>query len=194
MQAAAVQVMVPPRRAAEPSTTSLESEREALARLYRQLAPMIHRRSLALLGDAEDALDAVHDIFCRVQGRLADFRGEAELATWVYRITTNHCLNRLRARRVERRALAQIAREIDGRSGEGPARSVERRDLLRYLLGRFDARKVQIAIHCHYDEMTQAEVAKLLGISERAVRKALKKVTDRLGAAHWALAALGGER
>jgi RNA polymerase sigma-70 factor, ECF subfamily len=145
---------------------------------------VIYRRALALLGDDEQALDAVQDLFVKLQRAIGSYRGEASLLTWIYRVTTNHCLNQLRARRTESRAL----RVLTDRGGDGrgvtpsAAKQVERRDLLRHLLGRFDARKVQILVHLHYDGMTQAEIAEVMGISERAVRKAVQRVSDRLDA------------
>ena len=48
--------------------------------------------------------------------------------------------------------------------------------------GRFDDRKVQIFVHQHYDGLTQAEIAQVMGISEPAVRKTLQKMGQRLGA------------
>lgn len=157
------------------------------AQLYEQIAPVVYRRSLALLSDREEALDAVHDVFLVVCEKVDTFRGDSDLLTWVYRIATNHCLNRLRARRSRARALQQYERRPAssaspgaGRVSVDPHAQLERRQLIERLLARFDNRKIQIVVHSYYDEMTQREIATLLGISERAVRKALKRVSDRL--------------
>ncbi|MCC6750224.1 MAG: sigma-70 family RNA polymerase sigma factor [Deltaproteobacteria bacterium] len=152
-----------------------------LAEVYRQCAPLIYRRSLRLLGSQDEALDAVQDIFERLQGTLATFRGEAELMTWIYRVTTNHCLNQLRARRVRSRAHERLGTEAPRDGGEGGARAVEARDLLVQLLERCDARLVQIAYHYYVDEMTQPEIAEVVGISDRGVRKALSRFAERAG-------------
>jgi RNA polymerase sigma-70 factor (ECF subfamily) len=145
---------------------------------------VVYRRALALLGDEEQARDAVQDLFVKLHRDLDSFRGEAALLTWIYRVTTNYCLNRLRARRTAARALRSFAEQApDGRGATSEmAKQLERRDLLRYLLGRFDRRKVQILVHLHYDGMTQAEIAGVIGVSERAVRKAIKRVSDQLDA------------
>jgi RNA polymerase sigma-70 factor (ECF subfamily) len=155
--------------------------RERLAELYPRAAPVIYRRALALLGDEEQARDAVQDLFVKLHHELDTFRGDAALLTWIYRVTTNHCLNRLRARRIAARALRVVAEQA-GCSTSEVAKQLERRDLLRYLLGRFDPRKVQILVHLHYDGMTQSEIAQVVGISERAVRKTVARVSHRLDA------------
>jgi RNA polymerase sigma-70 factor, ECF subfamily len=154
---------------------------EQLAALYPRAAPVIYRRALGLLGDEEQALDAVQDIFVGLHRSLGSFRGDAALLTWVYRVTTNYCLNRLRARRTEVRALRELAGREPAATG-GAAKQHERQDLLRHLLQRFDERKVQILVHLHYDGMTQGEIAEVMGISERAVRKAVARVSERLDA------------
>ena len=164
---------------------------DRIEELYRQHAPVIHRRCLALLGDVEEARDATHDIFVTLLGKLDSFRGQSSPATWIYRIATNHCLNRLRGRKVRRQALARMIREeLPTRTVAPAAVAVERRDLLCHLLGQFDARKVQIVVHAHYDEMTQREIGELMGVSERAVRKTLAKVVRHVRAEGAALDAL----
>lgn len=155
---------------------------EDLAGIYRKFSPVVYRRSLAILADPEEALDALQDIFIILHRNLPSFRGESTLLTWIYRITTNHCLNRLRSGKTHHRTMEQISQGPDQREkeGEDTALMIERRDLIWHLLSHFDDRKVQIVFHCYYDEMTQVEVAGLLGISERAVRKALKKVKEQV--------------
>lgn len=75
------------------------STKQRFVEIYPRLAPVVYRRSLDLLGQAEEANDAVQEILLTIHSKLDTFRGDANLMTWVYRVATNHCLNRLRARR-----------------------------------------------------------------------------------------------
>jgi len=152
---------------------------ETLSEIYRRYAPVVHRRSLAMLGDPDEALDTVQDVFLVLQRELPRFRGDSSLLTWIYRITTNHCLNRLRSRRIRRGVLTLLARDRAGSVDQASSQIVERRELLGLLLGALDERRVQIAVHYYYDEMTQPEIARLLGISDRAVRKALRRIEEQ---------------
>ncbi len=155
---------------------------EALAEVYRRWGPLIHRRCLALLGDEQEAKDAVHDVFVKLARGLADFRGDSELSTWIYRVATNHCLNLLRSRRARVRVDDELntqARLLDAHVDD-PSLGLERRQLLEALLTSVTPGELQVLIHCNYDGLTQAEVAQLLGISERAVRKRLGKALDAL--------------
>jgi RNA polymerase sigma-70 factor (ECF subfamily) len=143
---------------------------------------MIYRRCLAVLGDGEEARDASHDIYLLLVDRLDGFAGESALSTWIYRVATNHCLNRLRARGVAARAVVAMSECLTQGAEPQPAQHSERTQLLRWLLGKFNPRTVQIVVHTYYDEMTQTEIAQVVGISERAVRKALKRFRDQASA------------
>src|SRR5262245_23545623 len=62
-----------------------------------------HRRPVYQLcyryvGNHEDASDLAQDVFLRAYRGLRNFRGQSSLATWLYRIAVNVCLNRVAAK------------------------------------------------------------------------------------------------
>ena len=160
-----------------------KAEHDANARLeqlYRDVAPLVHRRCATLLGDGDDALDAVQDIFLKLRANIDSFRGEAQLTTWIYRIATNHCLNVLRSRKTAGRARRTLSLSAPRATQPSAHNNLERRQYVARLLERYTPRQVQIVLHTYFDEMTQTEIGQVLGISDRAVRKALKKVLDSM--------------
>ncbi len=64
--------------------------------LYREHSQAIYYLALRMLGDPTQAEDATHDVFLKAFRKLAQFRGEAGLRTWLYRIAINHCRNVVR--------------------------------------------------------------------------------------------------
>ena len=58
-----------------------------LAEVYRAHAAIVARWAVRLGGPSVDAEDVVHDVFLVVERRLPEFRGDAQLSTWIYRIT-----------------------------------------------------------------------------------------------------------
>ena len=65
-----------------------------------------HRRSVYLLcyrfvSNHEDASDLSQDVFLRAYRGLRSFRGQSSLATWLYRIGVNVCLNRVGAKKLQ---------------------------------------------------------------------------------------------
>jgi RNA polymerase sigma-70 factor (ECF subfamily) len=77
-----------------------EGDEDSFAVLVRR-----HSRSLlilarCMLGNPQDAEDAVQDAFVSAWRRLPEYRHSAEFRTWMYRITVNRCLNMRRGRPV----------------------------------------------------------------------------------------------
>ncbi len=142
---------------------------EELRALYVELAPAVHRRALALLADESEAWDVVQEVFSKLVESPAAFRREARPMTFVYRITTNLCLNLLRARRVRARP------EAPGEVALQPAQA-EARELLLHLLDRLDERALQIATLHFFDGLTQEEIAEVVGLSRKTVGLELQKI------------------
>src|SRR3954447_22047814 len=63
------------------------------ADLYNQHSRAIYYLALRFLGDPQKAEDATHDVFLKAFRKLDQFRGEASMRTWLYRIAINHCRN-----------------------------------------------------------------------------------------------------
>ena len=61
--------------------------------VYAEHSRAIYYLALRFLGNPQKAEDATHDIFLKAFRKLDQFRGEASLRTWLYRIAINHCQN-----------------------------------------------------------------------------------------------------
>jgi len=139
--------------------------------LYEACAPSSFRRARDLLGNEADAWDVVHKIFCR----LAESALVADWATrpmaYVYRATTNACLNELAARRIRKDSLP-LARHDAG----GHAEAVHARDLLEKLDARMDDLDRRILVLAFHDELPQHQIAEVLGIWRRTVGRRLSRL------------------
>ena len=140
--------------------------------LYRRYGPMVIRRCRQILNDEEDALDATQDVFVQLLIKHRRLRDEA-LSSLLYRMATNHCLNRVRdARRrqttPDSALVEQIARwdETEGRT--------EARDMLARLFGRQRESTRTMAFLHYVDGMTLEQVAGIVGLSVSGVRKRLR--------------------
>ncbi|WP_373049253.1 RNA polymerase sigma factor [Vulgatibacter sp.] len=140
-----------------------------LAALYHRYGGQVLGRCRYLLGDAE-AEDAAQEVFARALLHLEGFRSEASPLTWLLKIATHHCLNVLRANRAlwrdEVKKLALVRSEADDGG--------DQRALVRSLLARFDLETQACAVHYLVDEMSQDEVAQVVGLSVPTVRKRVR--------------------
>ena len=75
----------------------------------------VYNQAYRMLGNAEDAEETTQDIFLKIYKKLEDFRGESALSTWIYRITSNECISRLRKKQLDTTSLDET-NEPDGYS------------------------------------------------------------------------------
>jgi len=78
---------------------------EAFDTLFRQHFPKVYLQALHLLGTAAEAEDVVQEVFLAVYEKAHTFRGASAFTTWLYRLTVNAALSRLR-RRTRRKEIA----------------------------------------------------------------------------------------
>ncbi len=150
-------------------------DRREIEELYRAFGPLVRRRARSILGDDLEAQDALQEVFVRVIRSMGEFRRQSQPSTWLYRITTNLCLNRIRDSRRRRARLSQIADERAGAPPASPTPSAESRVALQGILHQLPAELAEIGVYYHVDEMDQAEIARLLGVSRRTIGYRLER-------------------
>lgn len=69
---------------------------QAYEQLINQYETKIYALCLHLLKDPEEAYDAAQEVCIKVWKQMGSFKGQSKLSTWIYRITTNQCLDILR--------------------------------------------------------------------------------------------------
>lgn len=174
--------------------TAVDPDWELVARVaagdrqaFGELVERHHRRLLRvcerLLGDAEDARDAVQEVFLKVMVKAGGFRPRALVSTWLYRVAVNHCLNVLRRRRLRRWVSLSAGEEEEGAASLDPPE--ERADPHRQLESRRQWARIRQAIAAlppsqhavlvlaRFEELSYKEIAETLGITLGAVESRL---------------------
>ncbi len=144
-------------------------DRDELTRLYRDYGPTVYRRARHLLNQDEEAQDAMQEVFVRVAQSHESFRGEVPMLRWIYRITTNLCLNRIRQRKSHPVVSDPdaVRRLVDGQHHD------EDRYAVMQVLTHMDPLTQKIAVHHYVDGMHMEEVATMVGYSRKTVSKKL---------------------
>lgn len=180
--------------------------RELVDRLEKPLINFLYR----FVGERQAAEDLFQETFVRVIRRLADFRPEATLTTWIYTIARNLALDHLKARRRHREvSLDRPAAGGGGRvlcfnealrsEGPGPAGEAEAAEagtrVARALAGLRPAKREALALRV-YGGLSYAEVARVVGAPVGTIKfrvhEALGDLSRALGAAGSAGVARGG--
>lgn len=143
----------------------------AFNQLVRAHQAPIYRLLARLLGDAAEAEDVAQEVFVSAFKAIGDFRGDAALSTWLYRIAHNHAINRIkyRARRAidaQRPLDERIAAAASGALGVPPVMpdalleaAQAERDVGRALLLLEDEQRMLVSLrdlqHSSYEEIRQ---------------------------------------
>lgn len=156
----------------------LHGEPGALEQMMRANNRRLFRTARGILRDDADAEDAVQDAYVSAYRALADFKGESSLSTWLTRIVVNKSLERLRSRSRSGGLPEDVAAHDERRAAlaETPEAMAMRRELRRVIEGSID----RLPDGCRavfmlraVEELSVAETAASLGISEAAVKTAL---------------------
>lgn len=140
-----------------------------MAVLYRRHAPAVLRRGRRFLPEA-DAEELVHEVFLKLLEEPKRIHGAASLATWMYRVTTHLCIDRLRKRSRQARLIESygsiLAHQDDGQVAEARA-------FLDSLWRTLDAELAMIGVLYYIDGMTTADIGRVLGVSDRTIANRL---------------------
>jgi RNA polymerase sigma-70 factor (ECF subfamily) len=174
---------------ADDARTTLEWDLDQLyERHHRQVFHLALRYGR---GNPSFAEDVMHDVFvklCRARERLSE---PALLSAWLYRVTTNLCLNKLRHEALVSSAPVRwlLGERPDERT---PESALLARDELTRAFEAVNALPIKeraVFFMCHVDGKEQTEVARVLGHSKGYVSKLLKRAETRLSLLGWEVSA-----
>ena len=170
-------------REASPRVVERTSE-TALAALYRKYAPAIYAHCRRMLQSQAAARDATQEAFIRVLARGPGFPNDEDALRYLYRVSTNVCLNQIRELKVHTRAAATL-RVRPSSSGSTEGRHADR-EFVAAVLDRCGESGATVAVMHYVDGMSQVEIAEVLGITRRTVFNRLRRLAriarDLLGA------------
>ncbi len=141
---------------------------EGLDRIYQRYSKSVYRRALQLLADQAAAEDSTQEVFVKVMRAGGSVPAEPTPTAWLYRVTTNLCLNRLRD---HTRQQALLASKYAVEDAVAPA--AEARTTVSQILDRVPEELQEAAIYFFVDGLTYDEIAPLLGVSRRTVSNRL---------------------
>jgi len=151
-----------------------------------------HRRPVyqicyRFVNNHEDASDLAQDVFVRAFKGLVNFKGDASLATWLYRVAVNTCLNRVAVKKPVTAPL-EVATQVDGHA-VSPLEEVlrqERAGKVRAAIEQLPPKQKATLMLRVYQECSHEEIAMALGSSVGAVKanffhalKNLKRALER---------------
>jgi RNA polymerase sigma-70 factor (ECF subfamily) len=170
---------------------SQNDDERAFGELVSRYESKVYSLALKMLRNPEDAEDVLQDTFLRAYRGIKSFKGNSTFSTWVYRITANSALMRLRKRQLptvsiddadEREAPINIADWAPG-----PVEQMLNQETQAAMTEAIEALPPefrQVFVLRDIEELSNAEVAEILDLSVAAVKSRLHrarlKVRNRL--------------
>lgn len=156
---------------------------DAFASLLARHYDGLFRLCFRLMGLKAEAEDLTQDICLALPTKLANFRGDAKFSTWLYRVAVNAAHDR-RRRAATRAKAAEGWGDWEVNRQAVIKEAAEGVDWLTQAMATLPQDLRDTAALTMGDEMTQAEAADVLGLSEGTVAWRLSEIRKRLTALH----------
>jgi RNA polymerase sigma-70 factor (ECF subfamily) len=165
---------------------------QAFEKLFSRHARSVVNFAYRFVRNRGVAEELAQEIFLKVHDAAPDYRPEAKFTTWLFRIATNVCLNEIRRPhfKATHRSLdtgttddRERPVELEATERMGPQAVMERRAVtaaLKHALERLPEKQRLAFILNKYQELSYAEVAEVMGISEKAVKSLIHRAKEAM--------------
>ena len=143
-------------------------------KIYTTYWDKIFRVCMGYVNDHSLAQDMAQETFIIVWKQLPNFRNEANIGTWIYRIATNNCLRQME----KDKKVTSVDLTMD--LPEEKSRNLEPGFQLLYKFISELPEIDRIIISLELEEVKQAEIARITGLSESNIRVRIHRIKERL--------------
>ena len=172
-----------------------QRDEAAFNELIRLYEGRIFRLVFRMLGDRAEAEDLAQEVFITVFKSIDGFRGDSKLSTWLYRVATNHCKNRIKY--LQRRARGK-KKEFDELSEHDALESAtmsssstiarpdqmleayQKEKILKDAIGALDEEHRELIVLRDIEHMTYEQIQEITGLAEGTVKSRLHRARHAL--------------
>lgn len=162
-----------------------DDDQSAARALTLRLTPRVLSLATRLLSDAAEAEDVAQEAMMRLWRVAPEWRvGEAKVTTWLHRVVTNLCIDRLRRRKRSGPPLEDIAEPPDPSPGaEAVLVAAGEASIVRAAIEALPERQRAAIAMRHFEDMSNPEIGEALDVSVEAVESLLARGRRALKAA-----------
>ena len=142
--------------------------------IYSTYWQKIFRLCMGYVNDYDLAKDLAQETFITVWQQLPKFRNESAIGTWIYRIASNHCLRQIAKEKRYPKS------ELPVNLGEDKPQNIEPEIQFLYKCVAELPETDRIIISLELEDVKQAEIAAIVGLSESNVRVRIHRIKEKL--------------
>ena len=153
-------------------------DREAFRQLFEKYKDRVFSISLYFFGgDEATAADVTQQVFLKLFTRISQFNGEAEFTTWLYRLTTNACVDEQRKRRrfLQFGEGVEVREPREKRTQEDSLARVEIAESVKRAVAALKPKLRVVMLLKYFEEMSYEEIAAVLNLSKGTVASRLNR-------------------
>jgi RNA polymerase sigma-70 factor (ECF subfamily) len=162
-----------------------QGQEQAFSQLYALYAELVYNTALHYLGQKEDAEEVCQDVFLQLYQSADQFRGEASLKTWIYRICINKSLSLIRKRQAKRSLWSRLlsSDKIPEQGHEDQNLALEQAETHQQLfkaIQQLNEAQRTAFILAYWEELPQREIAQIMNLNLKAVESLLSRAKEKL--------------
>lgn len=165
-----------------------DGEHEAFEKIFSLFVSKVYNQAFRLLGNCTDAEDVVQEVFLLVYRKSKSFQGKSKFSTWLYRLTMNAAITKLRQRKDECVSIDDFLPKFsdDGHHSIRPvvdwsqqvdklAGNLELSRAINQAIDQLQPIDKAVVVLSDLEELSNGEISEILGLSILAVKARLHR-------------------
>ena len=162
----------------------IEGNTNAFNILVDRYKDLVYSLALKMVKNREEAEEVAQDTFIKVFKSLSKFKGDSKFSTWIYKVTYNTCLDRLKKQKREQQVVSidefntnqikSIDNALDKMENEEREKAIQ--DCIQFL----PADDAFLLTLFYYEEQSLEEIAKVIGLTANNVKVKLFRSRKKL--------------
>ncbi|WP_452598856.1 RNA polymerase sigma factor [Pontimicrobium sp. MEBiC01747] len=165
-------------------TKVLEGDTSAFSILVERYKDLIYTLALRMIKNREEAEEVSQDTFIKVYKSLSKFKGDSKFSTWIYKVTYNTCLDRLKKiKRTQNTVAINEFTEHEVKTLDSALATLEikeRKEAIQKCINMLPSNDSFLLTLYYFEEQSLDEIAKIVNLKPNNIKIKLYRSRKKL--------------